>query len=113
MRRTRGLSSSVLGVFLLWTPGIPKVLDECASPEAARCSGGGYCLDADGKRIAAHASVVDDGGPASQEYALCDGSDAIRLAVVSEGGFVDSTYEFTNRYGHSYLFVDGRCHYYA
>ncbi len=53
------------------------------------------------------------GAGSANSYALCDGSQDIRLGVVVEGGFVETTYEHTNPYGHSFLFVDGRCHYYA
>ena len=60
-----------------------------------------------------HASG-DGGGTASNgEYALCDGSDEIRLGVASDGGALDTAYELTNPYGHSFLFIDGHCHYYA
>jgi hypothetical protein len=60
----------------------------------------------------------DKGGPSGgaasgRAYALCDGSADIRLAFALEGGAVDTTYQLTNPYGHSFLFVDGRCHYYA
>jgi hypothetical protein len=54
------------------------------------------------------------GGSASSEsYTLCDGSRDMRFGFSSEGGFVETTYQFTNPYGHSFLFIDGHCHYYA
>lgn len=52
-------------------------------------------------------------GGASDSYMLCDGSDDVRLGWSSAGGQVESTYEFTNPYGHAFLFIDGHCHYYA
>jgi hypothetical protein len=45
----------------------------------------------------------------SAAYVLCDGSDAVRFGIASIGGHVDSTYHFTNPYGHSFIFVTGRC----
>lgn len=45
-------------------------------------------------------------------YALCDGSDDVRLAVVLYGGGDnEQTFEFTNPYGHDFLFVNGKCEY--
>ena len=37
----------------------------------------------------------------------------MRLGITSGGGFVATTYSFTNPYGRVYLFVDGHCRYYA
>ncbi|MET0287713.1 MAG: hypothetical protein ABW352_24710 [Polyangiales bacterium] len=48
----------------------------------------------------------EQSGPA---YALCDGSSEVRFGTASVGGHVDTTYSFTNPYGHSFLFVNGRC----
>ena len=42
---------------------------------------------------------------------LCDGSQEIRLAVVSRFGFVQPRDMFVNGYGYEALFVDGRCRY--
>lgn len=44
---------------------------------------------------------------------ICDGSDDIRLGYTAEGGQVETTYAFTNPFGHSFLFIDGQCNYYA
>ena len=90
-----------------------STLGQCTSSDAVSCSSEGYCLDAAGQRIAAPAASDGTGGVSTRDYALCDGSSDIRLAVVSEGGFLDSTYAFTNPFGHAFLFVDGTCHYYA
>jgi hypothetical protein len=53
------------------------------------------------------------GGMPTRDYALCDGSSDVRLAVISEGGQLEPSYVFTNPYGHSFLVVMGSCHYYA
>lgn len=44
---------------------------------------------------------------------LCDGTPEVRLFINSQGGFVDSSYPFTNPWGHSFLLVTGRCEYWA
>jgi hypothetical protein len=90
-----------------------STLSQCTSSDAVSCSSEGYCLNAAGGRIAAPAANDGTGGVSTRDYALCDGSNDMRLAVVSEGGFLDSTYAFTNPFGHAFLFVDGTCHYYA
>jgi hypothetical protein len=59
------------------------------------------------------ASAGSGGSGSSGGYTICDGSSEQRLGVVSEGGQVDATFEFTNPYGHAFLFIDGNCHYYA
>jgi hypothetical protein len=60
-----------------------------------------------------HADGTSSGGSSGGTYALCDGSNEMRLGLSLEGGQVDTTYQLTNPYGHSFLFIDGRCHYYA
>lgn len=52
-----------------------------------------------------------DGGMPQDE--ICDGSDDIRLGLTSGGGWVQHTYQFTNPHGNWFLFVDGKCRYYA
>jgi hypothetical protein len=44
---------------------------------------------------------------------LCDGSADMRLVFVVGGGFVDSTYFFTNPHGHAFFAVDGKCRFFA
>lgn len=73
---------------------------------AALCAIWGACGDAK------HGSAAG-GGSASGSYTLCDGSSDVRLGAVSEGGQVETTFNFTNPYGHAFLFVDGKCNYYA
>ncbi len=63
---------------------------------------------------AGDAGAAGSGGSgATDRGVICDGSDDIRLGLTSAGGMVDSTYEFTNPYGHEFLFVNGQCAYYA
>jgi hypothetical protein len=46
----------------------------------------------------------------SEPYELCDGSTAVRLAIASDGGGpLESSFEFTNPYGHRFLYVTGEC----
>jgi hypothetical protein len=48
--------------------------------------------------------------PATRNSAvLCDGSEAVRLAIMNNGGEVDTAHPFTHPYGWTYLFVTGRC----
>jgi len=44
---------------------------------------------------------------------ICDGSTDMRLGYTVEGGFVHESYSFTNPNGHTFLFIDGQCRYYA
>lgn len=108
---------------------------------AVGCDEQGYCVDADGERITASGGADDgsagggaDAGPATRDAAstdaagtdaagtivdaattepICDGSPDMRLGITAGGGFVVSTYMFTNPYGSQFLFVDGQCRYYA
>jgi hypothetical protein len=59
------------------------------------------------------ADGTSSGGSSGGAYVLCDGSSDVRLGFAVEGGQVDTTYQLTNPYGHSFLFIDGHCHYYA
>jgi hypothetical protein len=44
---------------------------------------------------------------------LCDGTPEVRLFINSAGGSVESSYPFTNPWGHSFLLVTGHCEYWA
>jgi hypothetical protein len=47
-------------------------------------------------------------------HALCDGSDGVRLALVSGGGGpLPDDHAFSNPYGWRFLYVDGDCHFVA
>lgn len=46
-------------------------------------------------------------------YALCDGSDGVRLAIMNGGGQLETNYPFTNPYGWQFLFLTGRCEFIA
>lgn len=55
----------------------------------------------------------DDAGSSSSEP-LCDGSDAMRLAYVSDGGGpLWPTFGFTNPRGHAFIGIDGKCRFYV
>ena len=54
----------------------------------------------------------DDGGALPAED-ICDGSDGMRFAMTSGGGFVPIDYFFRSPYGSSFLFLDGHCRYYT
>lgn len=82
----------------------------CACGETTSEQGIGSAETGDGATTAAGLKL-DSGRPSSD--VICDGSGAMRLGITSGGGFVASTYEFTNPYGNAYLFVDGNCRYYA
>jgi hypothetical protein len=58
-------------------------------------------------------ALASCGGEEDAAYTLCDGSGAVRFGTASSGGHVESTYPFTNPYGHSFLFVNGRCEFVA
>jgi len=60
-------------------------------------------------------ACADKDSPArsDQPYAICDGSDDVRLALVSQRGQLELTSTFTNPYGWTYLFVNGRCEFVA
>lgn len=60
-----------------------------------------------------HGADSEGSGGKGGSYTICDGSADIRLAMAIEGGQVDTTYQLTNPYGHSFVFVDGQCRYYA
>ena len=45
----------------------------------------------------------------TSSFTLCNGSDEVRLGIISSGGMLEPTSEFTNPYGHAFLFVNGRC----
>jgi hypothetical protein len=89
-------------------------VDPGARSDAQAEAGGAVTPDA-GTAAGADASAdaQADGGMSMQSYALCDGTSAVRLAMAVEGGQVEPTYDFTNPYGHTFLFVLGTCHYYA
>jgi hypothetical protein len=71
------------------------------TPDAGAGTGGSA---AHGGSVAEDAAVAD---------ALCDGSSELRLVYRVSGGFVADTFAFTNPRGHTYLAIDGSCHYYA
>lgn len=48
-----------------------------------------------------------------EAYQLCDGSDDVRFAFNQAGGHVESTYGFTNPYGHQFLYITGKCDFVA
>ncbi|HKU41906.1 MAG TPA: hypothetical protein VJR89_27300 [Polyangiales bacterium] len=97
-----------------------------AAPRADYAGAGGIhptlppALDAGTPRIdagtpppksAADGGSEDDAG--SAPATLCDGSQALRLAYYSSGGFVAQTFGFTNPYGLAFLAVDGKCRYFV
>lgn len=51
--------------------------------------------------------------PEEELREICDGTSEARLFINSDGGFVESSYAFTNPYGHGFLVVTGRCEYWA
>jgi hypothetical protein len=57
------------------------------------------------------AGAAKDAGPAHEP--LCDGTQDMRLEYLVEGGFVDSTYYFTNPHGHTFFAIDGKCRFFA
>jgi hypothetical protein len=61
----------------------------------------GQCRDADYE------------APEPEQRELCDGSSEARLFINSVGGFVESSYSFTNPYGHLFMLVTGECEYWA
>jgi len=68
-----------------------------------------------GSDSAAGQCALREQGRACGEAApeLCDGSDDIRLGFMLGGGFVPSSYQFTNPYGIVFAAIDGHCRYYA
>lgn len=51
-----------------------------------------------------------DSGPTD---VICDGSEGLRLVLSVGGGFTAETVIFTSPYGHSFMAIDGKCHYFA
>lgn len=81
-----------------------------AIPPTPTVDAGATQADA-GKPAAADSGADEDAGTSSS--ALCDGSDALRLGFVSEGGFLNPAYGFTNPHGHSFIAIDGKCRFYS
>jgi hypothetical protein len=54
-----------------------------------------------------------DAGVGATPEALCDGSSGMRLVYAVSGGFVPVTFNFTNPRGHTFLAIDGSCHYFV
>jgi hypothetical protein len=75
---------------------------------------GGTAVDASvpPKPAADGGSGKADAGTVSAEP-LCDGSADLRLTYESGGGFVETTYFFTNPRGSAFFGVDGKCQFYA
>jgi hypothetical protein len=84
---------------------------ECASLGADFACSDGRCREQPGPLPADAGTDADT--PPEARGALCDGSTDMRLGYTSEGGQVETTYEFTNPYGHSFFFLDGECNFYA
>lgn len=53
------------------------------------------------------------GGDPEPRGPICDGSTDMRLGYSADGGFVPTSFYFTNPYGHWFLFIDGQCNYFA
>jgi hypothetical protein len=51
----------------------------------------------------------EDEGDSDHRYELCTGGGDVRLGLVSAGGFVDTFFDYTNPYGHRFLYVTGDC----
>ena len=93
---------------------------EAGAPDAAGADAGGAdsggeagATEAAGGAAGGASGATSSGGAggASPALVLCDGSEEIRLAVVSGGGMVSPPDLYVNPYGFSSLFVDGRCRY--
>jgi hypothetical protein len=72
------------------------------------------CEHARGASVPGQCALREQGracGEAAPE--LCDGSDDIRFGFTLSGGFVPSSYMFTNPYGIRFAAIDGRCRFYA
>lgn len=73
---------------------------------------GGTTADGGTSHPVADGGTADGATPNAGPYVLCDGSDAVRLSLVSAGGGpLPDSHLFTNPYGWSFLYVDGRCNF--
>jgi hypothetical protein len=84
------------------------------APETARDASVGPQPDAAELDTSYDAGELGHDAAASGPYVVCDGSERVRLAVRSAGGGpLEPTFGFTHPYGHSFLFVTGKCEYMA